>query len=155
MKNQSLFVTQVKSALCDGIKDVQWIIAKVKMKWVSELTAQPSLLKKLMPNTLIILRTVLICCLFTTVWRKSFCLLDLDLEINHGKSILITGNAGNCNTFTEGFDSSEELSFTSLAGKLNHCKFFWPRTKTSNYVIKTNMSSTTDLPKCWQTRKLA
>lgn len=59
---------------------------------------------------------------------RIFCFLDLDLEISHGKSILITGNAGNCNSFKEGFDSSEELSFTSLAGKLNHCKFFWPRT---------------------------
>ena len=50
------------------------------------------------------------CCLFTAVWRDSLFFLDLDLEISHGKNILITGNAGNYNSLTEGFDSNEELS---------------------------------------------
>ena len=45
------------------------------------------------------------------------------MEINHGESILITGNVGKYNSSKESFDSNRRVKVSSLAWNLNHCKY--------------------------------
>lgn len=112
MRKQLPFVTQVKSALYDGtiISAVNYCESENEVDFridsASLVTKETNQCQRLKHTT------YSFDVLFIHCGNARFFVffLDLDLEISHGKSILITGSAGNCNSLTEGFDSSEELS---------------------------------------------